>query len=45
MGEANDLTANEPDKVKELLGDWKTWNAEQKEPLWRPVQQSAIAGD
>lgn len=39
IGEANDLTAKEPEKVKELLGDWKAWNAEQKEPLWRPAQQ------
>jgi arylsulfatase A-like enzyme len=36
LGEAKDLTAKHPEKVKELLADWKAWNAEQKEPLWRP---------
>jgi arylsulfatase A-like enzyme len=35
IGEANDLTEKHPEKVKELLADWKAWNAEQKDPLWR----------
>jgi arylsulfatase A-like enzyme len=37
IGEAADLTAKEPGKVKELLADWKAWNAEQKDPLWKPA--------
>lgn len=37
IGEATDLAAKNPEKVKELLADWKTWNAEQKEPLWKPA--------
>jgi arylsulfatase A-like enzyme len=38
IAEANDLTAQHPEKAKELLADWKVWNAEQKEPLWRPAK-------
>lgn len=34
VGEAKDLAADRPDKVKELTAAWKAWNAEQKEPLW-----------
>src|SRR5262249_17987991 len=37
ISEAHDLSAQNPDKAKELLADWKAWNAEQKEPLWRPA--------
>jgi arylsulfatase A-like enzyme len=37
ISEAHDLTAQNPDKAKELLADWKAWNAEQKDPLWRPA--------
>ena len=36
IGEANDLTAKNPEKAKELEADWKAWNAEQAEPLWKP---------
>jgi arylsulfatase A-like enzyme len=39
IGEANDLTAQHADKAQELLADWKAWNAEQHEPLWRPPAQ------
>src|SRR5262249_43987603 len=34
IGEANDLAAKEPDKVKELQSVWDKWNAEQVKPLW-----------
>jgi arylsulfatase A-like enzyme len=34
IGEANDLSAKEPEKLKELTEAWKAWNAEQVEPLW-----------
>jgi hypothetical protein len=39
IGEAKDLTATHPDKVKELKAAWDTWNAEQEEPRWRPANQ------
>jgi arylsulfatase A-like enzyme len=34
IGEAKDLAASMPDKVKELQAKWDTWNAELKPPLW-----------
>lgn len=37
LAETTDLTEKHPEKVKELLDDWKAWNAEQKEPLWKPA--------
>jgi arylsulfatase A-like enzyme len=39
VGEAKDQTAARPEKVKELLADWQTWNAEQKPPLWVPAKK------
>jgi arylsulfatase A-like enzyme len=36
IGEEHDLSAKEPEKVKELTANWKLWNAEQKDPLWEP---------
>jgi arylsulfatase A-like enzyme len=36
IGEAKDLTAAHPDKVKELRADWAAWNTEQAKPLWQP---------
>jgi arylsulfatase A-like enzyme len=36
IGEAKDLTSAQPDKAKELLADWQAWNAQQKDPLWKP---------
>jgi len=39
IGESKDLAATHPDKVKELLNDWKAWNAEQAEPRWVPAAQ------
>ncbi|MGH6631596.1 MAG: hypothetical protein ACREB3_17845, partial [Burkholderiales bacterium] len=35
IGEANDLSAKEPERAKELRAIWEKWNAEQKDPLWR----------
>ncbi len=35
-GEAHDLAAEQPDRVKELLGAWNAWAAQLAEPLWRP---------
>ncbi len=37
IGEKEDLTAKHPEKVKELTDAWKAWNAEQKDPLWKPA--------
>lgn len=36
IAEANDLSDKNPEKVKELLSDWRRWNTEQKDPLWKP---------
>lgn len=36
VGEADDLAAKEPEKVKELEAAWDKWNAEQARPLWGP---------
>ncbi len=36
IGEKEDLTAKHPEKVMELTEAWKAWNAEQKDPLWKP---------
>ncbi|HTI52474.1 MAG TPA: sulfatase [Planctomycetaceae bacterium] len=34
IGEAKDLAAAHPDKVKELQGIWETWNRQLVRPLW-----------
>jgi arylsulfatase A-like enzyme len=39
IGEATDLTAKMPDKVKELRADWDKWSAEQAKPLWVPAKK------
>jgi arylsulfatase A-like enzyme len=36
IGEANDLSAEQPDKLKELTAEWQAWNREQIDPLWPP---------
>ena len=36
IGESKNLAAEQPAKVKELLALYAAWNAEQKDPLWRP---------
>jgi arylsulfatase A-like enzyme len=36
IGEATDLSAKEPEKLRELTADWQAWNEEQIEPLWKP---------
>ena len=33
-GEQNDLSAQNPDKVKELQSAWDKWNSRNTEPLW-----------
>jgi arylsulfatase A-like enzyme len=39
IGEAKDLSADEPGKAKELKALWDRWNAEQSPPLWQPNNQ------
>ena len=34
IAESDDLAAKNPEKLSELLGVWKTWNAELAAPLW-----------
>jgi arylsulfatase A-like enzyme len=34
IGESEDLSAKQVDKVQQLTALWKSWNAEQKDPLW-----------
>jgi arylsulfatase A-like enzyme len=34
IGEANDLSAKHPEKVKDLEGIWQKWNAQLAKPLW-----------
>ncbi|MFM7181222.1 MAG: sulfatase [Verrucomicrobiales bacterium] len=36
IGEAKDLSAAEPEKVKELQSLWNKWSAEQAAPSWTP---------
>jgi arylsulfatase A-like enzyme len=39
ISEAKDLSAKNPEKVKELKEDWLAWNAQQMEPLWAPASR------
>lgn len=34
VGEAHDLSAENPQKVEQLHNDWKHWNAKNVKPLW-----------
>jgi arylsulfatase A-like enzyme len=34
LGESTDLSAKQPDKLKELEGLWKKWEADLAKPLW-----------
>jgi hypothetical protein len=36
IGESRDLSAQYPDKLEELQGVWKSWNAQLARPLWGP---------
>jgi arylsulfatase A-like enzyme len=36
VGEANDLAAKEPEKLKELEAVWAAWNGQLARPLWGP---------
>jgi arylsulfatase A-like enzyme len=41
IAEAKDLSAENPDKVKELKADWDKWSAEQMAPRWVPAKKKA----
>jgi len=43
-GETNDLAASHPEKVEELLGAWRSWDAQLPEPSWGPIPRAAGAG-
>jgi len=36
IGESKDLSAQEPEKVKELRALWEKWSSEQAKPAWGP---------
>lgn len=36
ISESKDLSAEQPEKKKELLAAWDAWNKELKEPSWKP---------
>jgi arylsulfatase A-like enzyme len=41
IGEATDLAAQEPEKLKELTADYQAWNKEQAAPLWKQPPPAA----
>ena len=41
VSESNDLSAQHPEKVKELQGAWDAWNRELAEPGWLPAGPAA----
>lgn len=43
IGEANDLAARHPEKVKELKSLWQSWSSEMAEPLWGGGQRNRKA--
>lgn len=43
LGEANDLAAKHPEKVKELKSLWQSWSSEMAEPLWGGGQRKRKA--
>ncbi|WP_337176815.1 sulfatase-like hydrolase/transferase [Paludisphaera sp.] len=45
-GESSDLSAENPEKVQELLAAYRAWNAQLAEPLWGPgAGEAAAKGD
>ena len=44
LGESKDLSAEMPDKVKELQGKWDAWNHTNVPPLWGGKEKAAKGG-
>ena len=43
LGEGNDLSSKQPDKMQELQAAWKAWDAELAQPAWQaPSRRIAI---
>ena len=40
IGEANDLAAVHPEKVRELTEAWQQWSKEMARPAWPPPRRS-----
>jgi len=38
IAEAKDLSAKEPEKVKQLTTMWKAWSVQQEAPRWKPAR-------
>ena len=45
VGEATDLLAKEPEKVKELQAAWDRWNADLAKPLWGGGARGSVQED
>ncbi len=45
VGEANDLSAKDPDKVKELEALWAKWDQGNVRPLWGPGSKGSLQED
>ena len=43
IGEAHDLSAEYPDKARELLATWEDWSRQLAQPLWGPGSAAANA--
>jgi hypothetical protein len=43
IGEAKDLSAAMPEKVKELQANWDAWNEKQVPPLWAAAKPTERA--
>jgi arylsulfatase A-like enzyme len=40
VGERDDLSSRNPEKVRQLAGTWERWNEELAPPAWAPPQYS-----
>ena len=43
IGEKNNLTENNPEKLKKLAAMWEKWNADNIDPKWVPAQRKRAA--
>jgi hypothetical protein len=42
IGERRDLAADRPEVVHELLAEYLRWEADMREPLWTPVNDTTL---